>query len=79
LAEFEEGPYDQLVTERLRQSLESQVASGFRSLISALEEIDCPDYLTRHLIGQIKSALRRLPRMIAGGARLSWQTIFSNL
>jgi len=48
MSEFEEGLYDQLVTERLRQSLESHVASGVRSLISALEEIDCPDYLARH-------------------------------
>lgn len=33
-------------------------ATDSKSLIAALEENDCPDYLTRHLIRQIRSAVR---------------------
>lgn len=55
--EFKEGLYDQLITERLRQSLDRQ-AADLKSVIAALEENDCPDYLARHLIRQIRSALR---------------------
>jgi superfamily II DNA or RNA helicase/HKD family nuclease len=58
MGEFKEGLYDQLITKRLRESLDRQAASGLKSLIAALEENDCPDYLARHLIRQIRSALR---------------------
>jgi hypothetical protein len=59
MSEFKEGVYDQLMTRRLREFLDRQ--SGLRSSVDALEEADCPDYLARHLIRQIKSALRGLP------------------
>jgi len=74
--EFKEGLYDQLVTRRLRHSLDRQASLGLRSLVAALEENDCPDYLARHLIRQIKSALRgvsaddRKRRQIELGNRL---------
>ncbi|MCL4841278.1 MAG: DUF3427 domain-containing protein [Bryobacteraceae bacterium] len=53
-----EGLYDQLVTKRLRQLLVGQGSTELRSLVAALEENDCPDYLARHLIQQIRSALQ---------------------
>ncbi len=59
MRELKEGIYDQLVTRRLRESLNRQ--SGLKSAVDALEEADCPDYLARHLIRQIKSALRGMP------------------
>lgn len=34
---------------------------GLKSPVDALEEADCPDYLARHLMRQIKSALREMP------------------
>src|ERR1039457_7030342 len=58
MSEFKEGLYDQLITKRLRESVNRQAPSGLRSLVAALEENDCPDYFARHLIGQIKSLLR---------------------
>ena len=58
MSEFKEGLYDQLVTRHVRESLDRQAALGLKSSIEALEESDCPDYLARHLIRQIKSALR---------------------
>jgi superfamily II DNA or RNA helicase len=58
MSEFKEGLYDQLVTKRLRQSLDRQAPAGLSSLVATLEENDCPDYLARQLIRQIKSALR---------------------
>ena len=58
MGEFKEGLYDQLVTRRVRESTDRQAALGLKSLIVALEENDCPDYLARHLIRQMKSALR---------------------
>lgn len=59
MSEFKEGLYDQLITKRLRDSLDRQANSGgLKSLIAALEENDCPDYLARHLIRRIRSALR---------------------
>lgn len=59
MSEFKEGLYDQLVTRRLREFLDRQ--PGLKSAVDALEEADCPDYLARHLIRQIKSALRGMP------------------
>ena len=59
MSEFREGLYDQLVTRRVRDFLRSQ--SGMRSAVDALEAADCPDYLARHLLRQIKSALRSMP------------------
>jgi hypothetical protein len=59
MSEFKEGIYDQLVTQRLRQFLDCQ--SVLKSSVDALEETDCPDYLARHLIRQIKTTLRGMP------------------
>ena len=56
MCEFKEGLYDQLVTRRVRQYLDRQ--AGLKSLLAGLEDADCPDYLARHLIREIKSALR---------------------
>jgi superfamily II DNA or RNA helicase len=61
MSEFKEGLYDQLVTRRLRQLLDRQSAEGLKSFVDELEENDCPDYLARHLIRQIKLALRGVP------------------
>lgn len=58
MKELGEGLYDQLVTQRIRQALERQVTRGFNSSVEPVEENDSPDYLARHLIRQIKSALR---------------------
>jgi superfamily II DNA or RNA helicase/HKD family nuclease len=58
---FKDGLYDQLITKRLRRSLGKEASLGVKSLIAALEENDCPDYLARHVIGHLKSALRGLP------------------
>jgi superfamily II DNA or RNA helicase len=59
MCEFKEGLYDQLVTRRVRQYLDRQ--AGLKSLLAGLEDADCPDYLARHLIREIKSALRGMP------------------
>jgi hypothetical protein len=59
MSEFKEGIYDQLITRRLREFLGRQ--SVLKSSVDALEEADCPDYLARHLIRQIKSSLRGMP------------------
>jgi hypothetical protein len=59
MSEFKEGLYDELVTRRLREFLHRQ--PGLKSAVDALEEADCPDYLARHLIRQIKSTLRGMP------------------
>ena len=59
MTEFKEGVYDLLMTRRLREFLDRQ--TGLKSSVDALEEADCPDYLARHLIRQIKSALRGMP------------------
>jgi len=59
MSEFKEGLYDQLVTRRLREFLDCK--PGLKSAVDALEEADCPDYLARHLIRQIKSTLRGMP------------------
>ena len=58
MGEFKEGLFDQLVTRHVRESLDRQAALGLKSSVEAVEENDCPDYLARHLIRQIKSALR---------------------
>ncbi len=58
MSEFKEGLYDQLVTRHVRESLDRQATLGLKSSVEALEENDYPDYLARHLIRQIKSALR---------------------
>jgi superfamily II DNA or RNA helicase/HKD family nuclease len=59
MSELKEGLYDQLVTRRLRDYLGRQ--SGLKASVDALEQGDCPDYLARHLIRQIKFALRSMP------------------
>ena len=59
MSEFKEGVYDQLITRRVREFLDRQ--SPLNSSVDSLEEADCPDYLSRHLIRQIKSALRGMP------------------
>ncbi len=59
--EFSEGLYDLLITRRVRRSLDRQPALGLNSSIEAIEEINSPDYLARHLVRQMKSALRALP------------------
>jgi len=58
VSEFKEGLYDQLVTRHVRESMDRQAALGLKSVVAALEEPDCPEYLARHLIRQLKSALR---------------------
>jgi superfamily II DNA or RNA helicase/HKD family nuclease len=61
MSDLNEGLYDQLVTRRVRESLDRQATLGLKSLVEAIEENDHPDYLARHLIRQIKAALRGLP------------------
>ena len=61
MRDFKEGLYDQVVTHRLRQLLQRNADAGLKSATVDLEENDCPDYLARHLIRQIKAALRSLP------------------
>ena len=61
MSEFKEGIYDQLVTRRVREFLDLQATHGLKSSVEELEENDYPDYLARHLIRQIKDALRGLP------------------
>jgi superfamily II DNA or RNA helicase/HKD family nuclease len=61
MSEFKEGLYDRLVTRQVREFLDLQDAHGLRSSVEDLEENDYPDYLARHLIQQIKTALRGLP------------------
>ena len=56
-----EGLYDQLVTRHVREFLDRQATHGLKSSVEAIEENDYPDYLARHLIRQIKAALRGLP------------------
>ena len=59
--EFKVGLYDRLVTRQLRALIDRQNQLGLNIMIDALEENDCPDYLARHLIRQIKSALKGVP------------------
>lgn len=61
MSDLNEGLYDQLITRRVRESLDRQATLGLKSLVEAIEENDHPDYLARHLIRQIKAALRGLP------------------
>jgi superfamily II DNA or RNA helicase/HKD family nuclease len=61
MSEFKEGLYDQLVTRQVREFLDAQTTGGLKSSVEALEETDYPDYLARHLVRQIKTALRGLP------------------
>jgi superfamily II DNA or RNA helicase/HKD family nuclease len=61
MSEFKEGLYDQLVTRRIRRVLDRATPASPRSFVQALEENDCPDYLARHLIRQIKLALQSVP------------------
>jgi hypothetical protein len=61
MSDLNEGLYDQLVTRRVRESLDRQATLGLKSLVEAIEENDHPDYLARHLIRQIKASLRGLP------------------
>ena len=58
MSDFKPGLYDQLVTRYVRESLDRGAPLGLKSLVAALEENDCPDYLARHLIRQLRSALR---------------------
>jgi superfamily II DNA or RNA helicase/HKD family nuclease len=61
MGELKEGIYDQLVTRQVRKALTRQAAVGRTSLVEEIEEIDCPDYLARHLIRQVRSVLRGVP------------------
>jgi HKD family nuclease len=61
MSAFKEGLYDQLVTRHVREFLDLQATHGLKSSVEELEENDYPDYLARHLIRQIKTALRGLP------------------
>ena len=61
MSEFKEGLYDQLFTRHVRDSLQRQAAVGLKSLVETLEDSEHPDYLSRHLIRQIKLALRAVP------------------
>src|ERR1700677_4073270 len=61
MSDFKEGLYDQLVTRHVREFLDLQAAQGLKSSVEELEENDYPDYLARHLVRQIKTALRGLP------------------
>ena len=61
MSDFKEGLYDQLVTQRIREILRVQATTGLKSAVDDLEEADYPDYLARHVIRQIKTALRGLP------------------
>ncbi|MBL8214146.1 MAG: DUF3427 domain-containing protein [Bryobacterales bacterium] len=54
------GLYDQLLTRSLRQTLQS-LPTGLQPATADLEEADSPDYLARHLLQQIRLALRALP------------------
>ena len=74
MSDFKEGLYDQLITKQVREFLELQTTHGLRSSIEELEENDYPDYLARHLVRQIKTALRALPRE----ARKQRQTELAN-
>lgn len=59
MSEFKEGIYDQLVTRRVRRFLDQQPT--VKSSLDRLEDEDCPEYLARHIIRQIKSTFRGLP------------------
>lgn len=61
MAPPKEGIYDQLVTNRLREALQKISTHGLRADLAALDETDCPEYLSRHLIRQIKLTLRAIP------------------
>ena len=61
MSDFKEGLYDQMVTRHVRDSLERHATLGLKSLVETLEDSDHPDYLARHLIRQIKLALRAAP------------------
>ena len=61
MGDFKEGLYDQVVTRRVRQFLDQQDQLCLKSWTEVMEANDCPDYLARHLIRQIKSVLRSLP------------------
>ena len=49
------------MTRRVRQFLDAQAQLGVKPWTEVMEPNECPDYLTRHLIRQIKSVLRSLP------------------
>ncbi len=56
-----EGIYDQLVTEGLKESLETLGPRRLK-LVESLEEAESANYLARHLAKQIKIALEGLPK-----------------
>lgn len=74
MSNLKEGLYDQLVTCQIRQLLDSPDLAGLKSATEEIEESDCPEYLARHLVRQIKSALRALP----AEARKQRQTELAN-
>ena len=74
MSAFKEGLYDQLVTRQVREFLDLETTHGLKSSVEALEETDYPDYLARHLVRQIKTALRGLPRKTGKSGRASWRT-----
>lgn len=61
MSELKEGLYDQLVTRSIRRSLDDLASANRKSVLETLEENDCPDYLARHLVRQIKVALSGIP------------------
>jgi superfamily II DNA or RNA helicase/HKD family nuclease len=61
MRKLKEGFYDQLVTRSVRELLEAREPPGLESWTELIDEADCPEYLARHLIGQIKHLLRSLP------------------
>jgi superfamily II DNA or RNA helicase/HKD family nuclease len=61
MSKLKEGLYDQLVTKGLHRLLREQTAADLKSVVETVEERDCPDYLARHLIRQMKVALGSLP------------------
>ena len=58
MSKLKDGLYDQLITRTIRESLLQQAGQGQKSTVQTLEDADTPDYLVRHLIRQIKSALK---------------------
>jgi superfamily II DNA or RNA helicase/HKD family nuclease len=60
--QWREGLYDAVVTRRVREILNNPPDVEARSLLEEMEESDRPEYLARHLVRQIKLALRSLPK-----------------
>lgn len=61
MPELPSGIYDHLISENLRQALESLEPSDQEHVFSKLDEPLAPDYLTRFLRAQINKALKIVP------------------